>query len=183
MGSEVTFYYSFEHAENCQECPVVSIVESDEVQDKVNDTASLSKLQKECPEFSGIYKYLETNALPEEAKERDKIVSESKSYSLTDGVLYHWFQRHCRGVDAEFHRIKQIALPKCLRHEALISYHDSLAAGGHFGIEKVNNPWFRNTGGKECTKMSQIMSDLVTDVKKQKQTVTQTNPLLQKCPK
>ena len=33
--------------------------------------------------------------------------------------------------------VKQIALPRVLRKDALVSYHDSLAGGGHLGVEKV----------------------------------------------
>lgn len=36
-----------------------------------------------------------------------------------------------------------MALPKILRKDALLSYHDSLAGGGHLGIEKVKTAIYR----------------------------------------
>lgn len=59
-------------------------------------------------------------------------MAESKHFSLKDGILYHWYQRR---VKIKF--IKQIALPRKLRNDALHAYHDSLVGGGHRGIEKV----------------------------------------------
>ena len=35
--------------------------------------------------------------------------------------------------------IRQVALPTPLRLDALLSYHDSLAGGGHLGIDKVRS--------------------------------------------
>ncbi|VDI10852.1 Hypothetical predicted protein [Mytilus galloprovincialis] len=136
FGAEVHFYYASEHATDCQECPIISAVDTENIQNIVEDKPALSELQKQCPEFSAIYTYLESGDLPEESKHRDNVVSESKYFSLSDSVLFHWYQKRCRGMDPEFRRIKQIALPKSLRLEALQSYHDSLAAGGHFGIDK-----------------------------------------------
>lgn len=40
-------------------------------------------------------------------------------------------------LEEEIKFIKQIALPRTLRKDALHAYHDSLAGGGHLGIEKV----------------------------------------------
>lgn len=100
-------------------------------------TQILSKLQGECPDFSDIMNFLKDQTLPEDQKLYDIIVSESKHFSLVDGVLYHWYQRRCKKVPKEISFIKQVALPTPLRLDALISYHDSLAGGGHLGIDKV----------------------------------------------
>lgn len=77
-------------------------------------------------------KYLNDQTLPEEKKLHDVIVSESKHFSLVDGVLYHWYQRGCKKVPKEMSFIKKVALPTPLRLDARMSYHDSLAGGGHF---------------------------------------------------
>ncbi|CAC5385210.1 Transposon Tf2-12 polyprotein,Transposon Tf2-11 polyprotein,Transposon Tf2-1 polyprotein,Transposon Tf2-7 polyprotein [Mytilus coruscus] len=83
FGAEVHIYYASEHATDCQECPIISAVEN--IQNIVEDKPALSELQKQCPEFSAIYTYLESGDLPEELKHRDKVVSESKSVCATTG--------------------------------------------------------------------------------------------------
>ncbi|CAC5364966.1 Transposon Ty3-G Gag-Pol polyprotein,Transposon Ty3-I Gag-Pol polyprotein,Retrovirus-related Pol polyprotein from transposon 297,Retrovirus-related Pol polyprotein from transposon 17.6 [Mytilus coruscus] len=82
FGAEVHFYYASEHATDCQECPIISAVDTENIQNIVEDKPALSELQKQCPEFSAIYTYLESGDLPEESKLRDKVVSESKYFSI-----------------------------------------------------------------------------------------------------
>ncbi|CAC5404908.1 unnamed protein product [Mytilus coruscus] len=77
FGAEVHFYYASEHATDCQECPIISAVDTENTQNIVEDKPALAELQKQCPEFSAIYTYLKTGELPEESKLRDKVVSES----------------------------------------------------------------------------------------------------------
>lgn len=106
------------------------------------DHTNLSQLQQECPDFQHIYKYLKDNVLPEDLRLRDVTVAESKHFSLVDDILYHWYQRRVKklpevDLEEEVKFIKQIALPRELRKNALHAYHDSLAGGGHLGIEKV----------------------------------------------
>ncbi|CAG2214425.1 unnamed protein product [Mytilus edulis] len=183
FGAEVHFYYASEHATDCQECPIISAVDTENIQNIVEDKPALSELQKQCPEFSAIYTYLESGDLPEESKHRDNVVSESKYFSLSDSVLFHWYQKRCRGMDPEFRRIKQIALPKSLRLEALQSYHDSLAAGGHFGIDKVNNSLIQKYWWKS---MHQDITDYVKSCdrcQRAKQNCNPNRPLLPRCPK
>ena len=149
LRTEVKLIYEFDHVDDGHESPMVAAIEAQNVQETIDDKVSLSQLQKECPDFSAIYTYLSLGELPDDRKLRDKVVSESKYFSLSDGVLNHWYQRRCRGLAEEFKRIKQIALPKCLRLDALKSYHDSLASGGHIGREKVYNSlmekyWWNN---------------------------------------
>lgn len=84
-------------------------------------------------------KYLTDQTLPEDQKLHDVIVAESKHYSIVEGVLYHWYQRRCKKLPKEMSFIRQVALPTPLRLDALISYHDSLAGGGHLGIDKVKS--------------------------------------------
>lgn len=94
----------------------------------------MGSLQKECPHFRDIYLYLESETLPDVSKERKKVIAQSESYN---GVLYHWFQRRTKKVKDDDRWIKQLALPKKLRLEALTAYHDNKAGGAHFGVEKV----------------------------------------------
>jgi len=139
--TEVTLFYEGEHVEDSHEIPVIAAVEVQKFENTVNNKVSLQELQKQCPDLSAIYSYLDSGDLPDEQKKRDRIVSESKFFTLSDGILYHWYQRRCRNtaMDDTLRHIKQIALPRCLHLDALKSYHDSLAAGGHLGIEKVRS--------------------------------------------
>lgn len=100
------------------------------------------QLQQQCPDLQHIYKYLKGDLLPEDLKLRDVTVVESKHFLLEDDILYHWYQRRVKkllevDLEEEIKFIKQIALPRKLQNDALHAYHDSLAGGGHRGIEKV----------------------------------------------
>ena len=114
-------------------------INPDGLQTALEDHNILSKLQRECPDFIDIINYLDSQTLPENSTKHDVIVAEAKHYSLQDGILYHWYQRRAKKLPKEMFMIKQIALPKSLRLDALLSYHDSLAGGGHLGIEKVKS--------------------------------------------
>lgn len=119
--------------------PIVAPVqtESDDEDDRQVIFNNLGKLQADCPDFKQVYQYLHDGTLPEEANAKDLIIAEAKHFSSVDGILYHWFQRRCKKPKGEFNFIRQLALPQVLRRDALLSYHDSLAGGGHLGIEKV----------------------------------------------
>ena len=71
------------------------------------------------------------------------MVAESEHYDIVDGILYHWFQRRVRKVDENLRFVKQIALPRVLRKDALRSYHDGIAGGGHLGVEKVKTTLYQ----------------------------------------
>lgn len=132
--TEVTFFYGHD---DIPAYPSVSALEIENFQDALNDQESLSKLQKECPDFADLYTYITEGTLPEDKKAKDKVIGESKYYSVEKGILYHWYQKRCKNLPDELKFIQQIAIPKVLRHDALKSYHDSLAGGGHMGISKV----------------------------------------------
>ena len=57
--------------------------------------------------------------------------------NLTDKVLYHLYQPRTRNLSAPERTILQVALPKQLRQNIQRSYHDSIAGGGHLGIQKT----------------------------------------------
>ena len=103
------------------------------------DQKSLIEMQAECPNFQENINYLQNNitCTPDNPKCRDSLISEAKHYTIVDGVLAHFYQRRCKRQPVECRYISQIALPRVLRREALKQYHDSIAGGGHLGIEKV----------------------------------------------
>lgn len=81
---------------------------------------NLPQLQQSCPDFQHIYKYLKDDVLPEDLKLRDVTVTESKHFSLVEGILYHWYKRRVKklpevDLEEEIKFIKQIALPRKLR--------------------------------------------------------------------
>ena len=103
------------------------------------DQKSLIEMQAECPDFQDISNYLQNNITPDNPKCRNFLISEAKHYAIVDhdGVLTHFYQRRCKRQPVKCRYISQIALPRVLRREALQQYHDSIAGGGHLGIEKV----------------------------------------------
>lgn len=121
--------FSYNH-----ESPIVAPVqtESDDEDDRQVFFNNLGKLQADCLDFKHVYQYLH-DGTPEEANAKDLIFAEAKHFSLVDGILYHWFQRRCKKPKGDFNFIRQLALPQVLRRDALLSYHDSLAGGGHLG--------------------------------------------------
>ena len=112
-----------------------------------------------------IYTYLSDKTLPNDEKVSRRNVIESESHTLLQCVRYHWYQRRCRSVPKELRHIQQIVLSKVLSMDALKSYHDSLAGGGHLGIEKVrSSPLQKN--GIQCIVilLSTSILKVVTDV-------------------
>ena len=105
--------------------------------DEPDHRQDLAELQSKCPDFKHIYRYLAEQTLPQDQRLCDITVAESKHYSMHNKVLYHWHQRRCRRVPDDFKFTQQIALPRVLRKDALLSYHDSQAGGAHLGVEKV----------------------------------------------
>lgn len=115
----------------------IVVLEEDHLQPVLDNRKSLAQLQRECPDFKDIIRYVEKQELPQDTSKHNSIVAESKHYSIVNGILTHLFQRRCSRQPEEMRYITQIALPKVLRLDALKQYHDSLAGGGHLGIEKV----------------------------------------------
>lgn len=134
--TEVTYFYDHDDTED----PSTSAQRDGTTLDNaLHDDISLAKLQQTCPDLQDIYAYLSDKTLPNDEKASRRIVIESESYTILQGVLYHWYQRRYRKVRKELRHIQQIALPKVLRMDALKSYHDSLAGSGHLGIDKVRS--------------------------------------------
>lgn len=102
-----------------------------------SDHADLVALQKECPDFRHLYEYLANRLLPEDATLARNTIFEAEQYLLADNVLYHYYQPRTRKSNRAEGSIIQVALPKSLRLDLLRSYHDSIAGGGHLGIQKT----------------------------------------------
>ncbi|CAC5378737.1 unnamed protein product [Mytilus coruscus] len=116
----------------------VAPVTEDDIDEAVNDKEHLFQMQKDCPDFKPILEYLLTDDLPDEDKMARKAVFESERYQILSGILFHFDQRRSKKLDENQKYTKQLCIPKVLCNDVLRSYHDSLAGGGHLGIDKVH---------------------------------------------
>ena len=104
---------------------------------EINKTPNVGQLKKECPMIGDLNRYLETGELPLDKKRAHAIPYESNQFALLNGTLYHFFQPRARKPKSDLGLIRQIVVPEVLRHDVLLSYHDSVAGGAHFGIQRV----------------------------------------------
>ncbi|CAG2233953.1 unnamed protein product [Mytilus edulis] len=116
----------------------VAPVTEEDIDEAVNDKEHLFQMQKDCPDFKPILEYLLTDDLPDEDKMARKAVFESERYQILSGILFHFDQRRSKKLDENLKYTKQLCIPKVLRNDVLRSYHDSLAGGGHLGVDKVH---------------------------------------------
>src|SRR5208282_1589517 len=94
----------------------------------------IGKAQRESPELSDMFTYLETGDLPSCDKTARQIVIESDQYTLDDGVLYHIYQPRQKNVQRVRKLIRQTVIPAALRGEILHAMHDNLS---HFGVDRT----------------------------------------------
>ena len=132
IDRQVQIMFAYEEPETS-----IMAIEDNEIHQILQDKDTLFRLQSECRDYVDIIKYLTDGSLPEDRNLRDKVVSESQHYCIMDQILYHLFQRRCKRQAEEFKFIYQLAIPRKLRKNAFFAYHDSLAGGGHLGIDKV----------------------------------------------
>ena len=99
--------------------------------------SDISKLQKECDDFKPILDYLCSDELPQNAKVARKITAQAQSYVMTDDVLYMYpfYTARTRSVPRPARLIKRLAIPNSLKEDIIASYYDSIAGGGHLGID------------------------------------------------
>jgi len=139
--------------------------ESDEVEDgsdivveATQDTGTtdlsqqhdVAKLQRECPDYKPIFEYIEAGILPQEEKAARKIIFESEQFIIDDGTLYHIFHPRTKRMDEMVPIVKQLCIPRILREELMIAYHDNNC---HVGQERLYNslkmkywfPWMYST--------------------------------------
>ena len=96
----------------------------------------IRSLQRNCPDFKPMFKYLEEGEVPTDKRKAAKLVAEAQNFIISDDVLYHLYQPRSKGLPKATRVIKQLAVPKVLRDDTLRSYHDSLLGGGHQGFER-----------------------------------------------
>ena len=96
---------------------------------------NIGKLQSECQDISGLYRYLKYDTLPECNKTAKQIVIEASQYEMKDGKLYHLFQPRTKNKTTTDQFIYQLVVPKNLRLKLLQAYHDDHAC--HLGFNKL----------------------------------------------
>lgn len=120
----------FGYSEDPKAINVLSNTEVGNTATQSVNLVDLPKLQQQCPDFQHIYAYLKDNVLPEDDKTRQVTVAEVRHFDLVDDILYHWYQRRVRkAVNDEVTHVRQIALPRVLREEALYAYHECSRRG------------------------------------------------------
>ena len=98
---------------------------------------TLIEAQKECSDFSDIYKYLDNDELPTTRAQAKRILAEADQYIIDEGVLYHIYTPRTKGAPKASRTIRQLAVPLEWRQDVLLSYHDSLMGGGHQGFDRT----------------------------------------------
>lgn len=97
---------------------------------------TIAQIQREDSQLLQMIQYLENGTLPDNSKTARKLVSESHDHVLDQRVLYHMWYPRTTGHKSD--RIaKQLVVPHSLRNEVLLSFHDSLLAGAHQGVERT----------------------------------------------
>ncbi|MES9903532.1 MAG: reverse transcriptase domain-containing protein, partial [Sedimenticola sp.] len=144
-------YYQVEleysHQQDTSPIPIISAAEEltepdDSDPSKIPDIDShnredLGKLQWNCPDFKRILEYMVHSRLPDDNILSNRVVAESAQYVILDGILYHIFSVRSRGVPREARQIRQVAVPRVLREDVILSFHDCQAGGGHRGFDKT----------------------------------------------
>ena len=111
----------------------------------ITDGYNMSELQRQCPDFIPTFDYIENGTLPEDDKAARKLIFESEQFVIDDGILYHIFHPRTKRLHQIFPVVKQLCIPRSLREQLVISYHDDNC---HIGQERLYNSlkmryWFR----------------------------------------
>ena len=103
------------------------------------DIASKSKtdiisLQESCDEVGQMFKYMLHGQLPENKTEQQKLIISSEQYVVRDGILYHFLDAKSKKNKRREESFSQLMVPKCLREDVILAYHDGNA---HLGFDKT----------------------------------------------
>ena len=101
--------------------------------------SDIGDMQRQCEDFADIIEYLENDTLPENDKRAKVVAYTSQQYIIWKGVLYHVYEPRRKGVPKSENCIRQLAVPKPLRKEVLMSAHDTKIGGAHAGFDRTYN--------------------------------------------
>lgn len=100
---------------------------------------SVKDQQRADPKLAPIIAYLTQKQLPENLtdKQLTLFIAESHEFVVDsdDDLLYHLYYPRGKGLRAD-RLVKQLVVPETLKHEILLSYHDSLLVG-HGGFDRT----------------------------------------------
>ena len=100
----------------------------------INAMDDLETLQKNCPNIGGIWHYLDSGILPDDQKAARRIVYESESCHIDNGLLYHQQIPKDNNLRKVTPLVKQLVVPDHLRPSILVAFHDNRA---HCGVSKT----------------------------------------------
>ena len=100
-----------------------------------SQTDRIHELQRRDPSLADIIDYLEHDTLPSNNQSAKTLLHTIDDYYLDrDGLLCHiWTPGKGRLTTLR----SQLVVPTALRHEILLSVHDSPLGGGHLGVHKT----------------------------------------------
>ena len=100
------------------------------------DLPRLEQLQRECPDCRPYIDFKESGTLPSDPKAAHKVETTSDNFILINKILHRVQYSKRQQVDHNVDQFK-IVLPKSLRKEALLAYHDAPAGGGHQAVKRT----------------------------------------------
>ena len=92
----------------------------------------IAGFQQKDPEFTHVYELLQGKK-----GATVQVEKKVKNYSLRNDILYHTPIIRSNTIVEDIPKLKQLVMPSCLRDDLLKSYHDSLAGGGHQGVDRT----------------------------------------------
>ena len=94
----------------------------------------MSYLQASCEDIGPLYQYMTVGQLPENKIEQKKIMISSEQYIVRDNILYHFLDTKTKKNKRLPESFSQLVVPRCLREDVILSYHDGNA---HLGFDKT----------------------------------------------
>lgn len=94
----------------------------------------IAALQESCSEVGPIYKYMVHGQMPENKAEQQKLIISSEQYVIREDVLYHFYDSKSKKHKRREESFSQLVVPKCLREDVILAYHDGNA---HLGFDKT----------------------------------------------
>ena len=94
----------------------------------------IATLQEKCSDIGSLYQYMLSGLLPENKTEQRKLIISAEQYVLRDGILYHFFDAKSKKNKRKEEAFSQLVVPKCLREDVILAYHDGNA---HLGFDRT----------------------------------------------
>ena len=96
--------------------------------------ADIATLQETCSDVGLLYRYMVHGQLPDNKTEQQKLIISSEQYVIRDDVLFHFIDARTKSNKRHENSFSQLVVPKCLREDVILAYHDGNA---HLGFDKT----------------------------------------------